>query len=362
MRPVALAFLVILLGVGTVAFAFTYRKGRKHADHTAVAKADHDSDKKAETKPEVSEKKPEEKKPEEKKPAEKVEEKKPVEKKPEEKKPEEKKPAEKKPEEKKPAEKKPEEKKPEEKKPEDKKPAEKKPEEKKPEEKKPAEKPEEKKPVGDPKFASIVFEKDILPIFNSKCIFCHGDKKKKGGLDMRTVALMMKGGDTGSSTRPRGPGQEPPVAADRRRPDAQERAAQQGRQGEDPQVDPGRRPGCRHGSEVTCPCQRKKRDSRFRQEPAVSLTASSLGTSAGASGRDRRVLPSSNILPWMSLPTNLQAVILISAAACLHVGGGAVTGEAMAKRHIKLRGISGDLEGKTWESECPAACRPPRIA
>ena len=194
MRPVLLVFVVILLGVGTVAFAFTYRKGGKHKiDPNAVAKVDHESDKKAEKKPEATEKKPEEKKPEEKKP-EKVEEKKPA-----EKKPEEKKPAEKKPEEKKPEEKKPTEKKPEEKKPEEKKPAEKKPEEKKPEEKKPAEKPEEKKPAVDPKLAAILFEKDILPIFNAKCIFCHGDKKKKGGLDMRTVELMMKGGDSGTS-------------------------------------------------------------------------------------------------------------------------------------------------------------------
>ena len=198
MAPVALVLFVILIGVGTVAFAFTYRKGRKHADANAVAKVDnkeHESEKKPEKKPEASEKKPEEKKPEEKKPAEKIEEKKPVEKKPEEKKPEEKKPEEKKPEEKKPAEKKPEEKKPEEKKP---------------------EKPEPK-PAVDPKFANIVFEKDILPIFNAKCIFCHGDKKKKGGLDMRTVASMLKGGEGGNGrlkgrkVESKGEGQDPSI-------------------------------------------------------------------------------------------------------------------------------------------------------
>lgn len=199
LSQVGLVLIVLLIGIGTVVFAFNYRKGRKaklpHAD--AVAKVD------ADKKTDSGEKKPEEKKPEEKKPA--TEEKKPEEKKPaaEEKKPTEKKPEEKKPEEKKPA---MEEKKPTEKKPEEKKPAEKKPEEKKPEEKKPPEKkPEEKKPdpgkpVGDPAFASVIFEKDVMPIFKAKCNFCHGDKPKpKGGLDTRTIEAMIKGGKGGTS-------------------------------------------------------------------------------------------------------------------------------------------------------------------
>jgi hypothetical protein len=176
----ALVLFIISLGVGTVAFALTYKKGRKHhVDPNAVAKMDTketDSDKKPEKKPEVSEKKPEEKKPEEKKKPETSEDKKPAEKKPAEKKPEEKKPAEKM---------------------EDKKPAEKKPEEKKPEEKKPAEKMEDKKPAVDPKFASIIYEKDISPIFKAKCVFCHDNKKTKGGFNMTTMELILKGGNTG---------------------------------------------------------------------------------------------------------------------------------------------------------------------
>jgi hypothetical protein len=41
------------------------------------------------------------------------------------------------------------------------------------------------------------FEKDVLPIFEEKCIRCHGAKRRGGKLDMRTVEAMLEGGDTG---------------------------------------------------------------------------------------------------------------------------------------------------------------------
>jgi hypothetical protein len=41
------------------------------------------------------------------------------------------------------------------------------------------------------------FERDVLPIFEEKCIRCHGGKKKGGKLDMRTEEAMIAGGDTG---------------------------------------------------------------------------------------------------------------------------------------------------------------------
>ena len=40
-------------------------------------------------------------------------------------------------------------------------------------------------------------EKDVLPILSSYCLQCHGETTKMGGLDLRTPALMLKGGSKG---------------------------------------------------------------------------------------------------------------------------------------------------------------------
>jgi hypothetical protein len=53
-------------------------------------------------------------------------------------------------------------------------------------------KPEETKPA-----AGVTFQKDVLPVFETRCISCHGGGRKRGGLDMRTVAALLKGGDKG---------------------------------------------------------------------------------------------------------------------------------------------------------------------
>jgi hypothetical protein len=42
-----------------------------------------------------------------------------------------------------------------------------------------------------------VFEKDVLPIFEARCLRCHGEKKQKGGLDLRTKSATVRGGDNG---------------------------------------------------------------------------------------------------------------------------------------------------------------------
>jgi hypothetical protein len=45
---------------------------------------------------------------------------------------------------------------------------------------------------------TLTFQKDILPILQAKCVLCHGDRNKfKGGLDVRTLRTLEKGGDTG---------------------------------------------------------------------------------------------------------------------------------------------------------------------
>ncbi len=46
------------------------------------------------------------------------------------------------------------------------------------------------------------FERDILPIFQAKCLRCHGDKSRKGDLDLRTVAATLKGGESGAGFIP----------------------------------------------------------------------------------------------------------------------------------------------------------------
>lgn len=46
------------------------------------------------------------------------------------------------------------------------------------------------------------FERNILPIFEEKCIRCHGGRKKGGKLDMRTMESMQTGGDTGPAFKP----------------------------------------------------------------------------------------------------------------------------------------------------------------
>lgn len=46
------------------------------------------------------------------------------------------------------------------------------------------------------------FQRDILPIFEEKCLRCHGEKKKDAKLDMRTVDALRTGGVTGPAIRP----------------------------------------------------------------------------------------------------------------------------------------------------------------
>jgi Protein of unknown function (DUF1549)/Planctomycete cytochrome C len=49
---------------------------------------------------------------------------------------------------------------------------------------------------------ALSFEKSVLPIFQANCLKCHGDKKQKGGLDLRTKAGLLKGGETGVALKP----------------------------------------------------------------------------------------------------------------------------------------------------------------
>jgi hypothetical protein len=49
----------------------------------------------------------------------------------------------------------------------------------------------------------LAFEKDVRPILKQHCFHCHGEEPKpKGGLDLRTVKMMKKGGESGSALKP----------------------------------------------------------------------------------------------------------------------------------------------------------------
>jgi mono/diheme cytochrome c family protein len=50
---------------------------------------------------------------------------------------------------------------------------------------------------GEGKAASPEFERDVWPIFVAHCTSCHGADEPKAGLDVRTVASLFRGGDSG---------------------------------------------------------------------------------------------------------------------------------------------------------------------
>ena len=55
-------------------------------------------------------------------------------------------------------------------------------------------------PAGDG--AHVSCTSDILPIFESRCINCHGGDKTQEGLDLKTHAALMSGSDNGSVVTP----------------------------------------------------------------------------------------------------------------------------------------------------------------
>jgi WD40 repeat protein len=48
----------------------------------------------------------------------------------------------------------------------------------------------------------VDFEKEILPALKNNCLACHNTTKAKGGLNLETPQLMLKGGDTGPAVVP----------------------------------------------------------------------------------------------------------------------------------------------------------------
>jgi mono/diheme cytochrome c family protein len=51
-----------------------------------------------------------------------------------------------------------------------------------------------------------LLERDVLPILTKQCLGCHGGLRQKGGLDLRTIASMLKGGKSGPAIKAGDPG------------------------------------------------------------------------------------------------------------------------------------------------------------
>ncbi len=54
----------------------------------------------------------------------------------------------------------------------------------------------------DKRVEALDFNRDVLPIFEEKCIRCHGTKKRDAKLDMRTVDALLAGGVSGPAIKP----------------------------------------------------------------------------------------------------------------------------------------------------------------
>lgn len=49
--------------------------------------------------------------------------------------------------------------------------------------------------------AEALLERDVLPILTKQCLGCHGGLRQRGGLDLRTPAAMLRGGDSGPALK-----------------------------------------------------------------------------------------------------------------------------------------------------------------
>jgi uncharacterized membrane protein len=60
-----------------------------------------------------------------------------------------------------------------------------------------------------PKGPVLTYEKNILPIMQRSCVSCHSAMKKKGGLDLRSLAAVVRGGDSGPGVKAGNPDDSP---------------------------------------------------------------------------------------------------------------------------------------------------------
>ena len=48
----------------------------------------------------------------------------------------------------------------------------------------------------------VEYGADVEPIFRAKCFSCHGEKRPRAGLDLRSKAALLKGGANGTALKP----------------------------------------------------------------------------------------------------------------------------------------------------------------
>ena len=63
----------------------------------------------------------------------------------------------------------------------------------------------EPKPLPPAKGTAVTFEPKVQLVFKNKCVVCHGGANAKGGLDLRSLAAAIKGGDSGEAIKPGDP-------------------------------------------------------------------------------------------------------------------------------------------------------------
>jgi hypothetical protein len=54
----------------------------------------------------------------------------------------------------------------------------------------------------------LTYEKHVLPILQRACVSCHG-ARKRGGLDLRTLTALERGGDSGPGVKRGSPDDSP---------------------------------------------------------------------------------------------------------------------------------------------------------
>jgi hypothetical protein len=83
-----------------------------------------------------------------------------------------------------------------------------------PQQEEPRSRPEPERPIPSspppaPERMALTYEKHILPVLQRSCLSCHGDRKKRGGLDLRTLASVKRGGESGAAVHPGKPDDSP---------------------------------------------------------------------------------------------------------------------------------------------------------
>ncbi len=63
--------------------------------------------------------------------------------------------------------------------------------------------------AAEPSSAAVNFDKEILPVLHARCVKCHGDAKRSGGLSLATGSELIRGGESGSVIVPGKPDESP---------------------------------------------------------------------------------------------------------------------------------------------------------